>query len=276
MFGDDAGADAPYQPIQCSGGLKLAEVRIGQWRAGVWTDPANQVRWVCAAGLAKGNHRDHDDFYIALEQRINIDETAVLPEARDHQLLREETGAARLLTWEKEIQVRCLDLVTRKSGPPVTAQVPHPLGGKNIGGVTLDVVRDDELQGHEYHVEVILDPRYRGTDLAWLATLRILTSISPPHQGWDRTGDLFVALEQSNHRAQHVDRLTDHVRRGELMFGEPGTVSHYAHRSHLVENTVEGSATRALCGVFFVPVQDYQLLPPCPRCTDIHGQLPAG
>ena len=54
----------------------------------------------------------------------------------------------------------------------------------------------------------------------------------------------------------------------------PGSYAHFAHKRHLAGNTIEGHASRALCGVFFVPTQDHATLPQCPRCGEEYTRLP--
>lgn len=46
QFGEDPAHDQPRGHIDCSGEPRLHEVRFGQWRAGVWTDPSTGVRWI--------------------------------------------------------------------------------------------------------------------------------------------------------------------------------------------------------------------------------------
>ncbi|MBK7820104.1 MAG: DUF3039 domain-containing protein [Tessaracoccus sp.] len=38
--------------------------------------------------------------------------------------------------------------------------------------------------------------------------------------------------------------------------------------------TVTGRAVRSLCGIYFVPAQDHQKLPPCATCQERLAELP--
>jgi len=70
-FGPDAVSDNYVGPITASTRLRLMEVKVGQWRGGVWEDPGTGVHWLLVAGLAKGGHRDHDDFYEQVKRENN-------------------------------------------------------------------------------------------------------------------------------------------------------------------------------------------------------------
>ncbi|WP_390882642.1 DUF3039 domain-containing protein [Actinomyces massiliensis] len=54
----------------------------------------------------------------------------------------------------------------------------------------------------------------------------------------------------------------------------PGEVAHRAHRLHIGDAAVQGTAVRALCGVFFVPRTDPTDLPYCEECSRRYAQLP--
>ncbi len=62
-FGPDKANDNYVGLIAASTRLRLMEIKAGQWRGGIWEDPDTGVHWLVIAGLAKGGHRDHDDFY---------------------------------------------------------------------------------------------------------------------------------------------------------------------------------------------------------------------
>lgn len=271
MFGNDQSAEVQPETIRCSGNMRLGEVRAGQWRAGVWTDSTSGVRWVCCAGLAKSEHHGHDDFYVELEKKISTNPDELFPTSLDRDLLKREVAGRRILDWELKLQSGCRDLLRSVIDEGLAeGSIPHPLGRGSIGRVCIERPADPSLSGEEFHVEISLDSKYRASDIGWTATLRILISVSPPHQQWDRTGDLFVTLEEQGHAEVQADLLDEHAARGELVHGEPGRVSHYIHRRHSVAHAVEGLASRALCGVFFVPIQDHEGLLQCPRCTEVY------
>lgn len=75
-FGMVAAADHPAGPIASSTQLRLMEIKVAQWRGGVWVDPETGVHWLVVAGLAKGGHEDHDDFY----ERIKAGDVGAAPQ----------------------------------------------------------------------------------------------------------------------------------------------------------------------------------------------------
>jgi hypothetical protein len=62
-FGSDPDRDNYVGPVLASTKVPLLEIKASQWRGGVWEDKSTGVRWLVVAGLAKGDHQDHDDFY---------------------------------------------------------------------------------------------------------------------------------------------------------------------------------------------------------------------
>ena len=249
MFGADPDEDLASETIRCSGELRLAEVRAGQWRGGVWTDPDDGARWLCCAGLAKSEHRGHDDFYVLLEGQLARDPAVLLPTQQDRVLRRREAAEVALARWEEAIQGDCREMLAEiGQGLESTRTLPHPIGKAPLGWVHAARHHEPELGGIAIHVTVTLEPRYRASDLAWMAIQRVLVSFSPPHQQWDRTGDLFVTLEDPDHIARQCSRLDQAINSAELIHGEPGSVSHYIHRERAAAHTVQGTAARALCG----------------------------
>ena len=102
-FGDDPADDNYVGPIASSTRLPLLEIKAGQWRGGVWHDRVLDVCWVLVAGLAKGGHEDHDDFYQCVA-RDSSDPSRWMPTEADVRLLKRERAALRLTEWELEIQ----------------------------------------------------------------------------------------------------------------------------------------------------------------------------
>jgi hypothetical protein len=76
----------------------------------VWADPETGVHWLVVAGLAKGNHEDHDDFYV----RVQADNAGSaprrwLPTDLDQRLLKRATAARLMTEWELAVQVQVLE-----------------------------------------------------------------------------------------------------------------------------------------------------------------------
>ncbi|MFC8531046.1 DUF3039 domain-containing protein [Nocardia sp. NPDC057227] len=277
LYGSDPLGDPAPRLIKSSGELRLQELRNAQWRAGIWTDPDSGVRWILSAGLAKGGHRDEDDFYQVLERRIGSGATALLPTEHDVLLLKRETAAAALTRWHLTLQsevAQALDRLGKAASTRIA--LPHPSKPIAIGTVDieLDVVREDGTPREDFFLTVDLRSEHQVSTWGWRAIERVLISIAPPVQDWDRHGNHYFVMAEPGHRSRQYNRLVAVGGRDETLFAEHGTVSHYTHRSHIAEASVDGKAVRAMCGVVFVPTRDPDRLTVCPRCAENFAALP--
>lgn len=283
-FGSDGPMRTPEGLIRSASQYPMWEVKVGQWRAGVWRDPATGVHWLLAAGLAKGGHGDGDDFYQRV-MRVHSAKRADtwLPTQEDAAHLKAETAARLLTEWELGIQksaLRALEAV--HGGGDFSFDLRHPIEERVEPGhahmasvtVTVDLVRQDDYSSDDVVVDMHVNPRWAGSDLWWRAAMRILISIDPPEQGWDTYQESFSTIGEPGAWTARIETLRTLVDAGVLSESVPGSYAHFAHKRHLAGNTIEGHASRALCGVFFVPTQDHATLPQCPRCGEEYTRLP--
>ncbi|MEX5635540.1 DUF3039 domain-containing protein [Parafrankia sp. FMc2] len=277
-FGPDPAEDRHHGAIAASTKLALLEIKGGQWRGGVWEDRETGVRWLLVAGLAKGEHLDHDDFYqrVGRENRHG-DPRRWLPTPDDLRLLSEETAARLLTEWELAVQQQLRDALRQvERGGCARFDIPHPKRDcGRLAQLTLTVtqVREPDYQADEIDLEITPTTTYAGTKLLWQLTVRALICLSPPEQGWDRYRDTYSNIAEPGSWASRRADLDRLVTNHELAESEPGSHSHYTHREHLAGSTIEGHAVRALCGAFFVPTQDHERLPVCPPCQERHSEL---
>lgn len=180
---------------------------------------------------------------------------------------------AQILTgWELAIQANVRAALEDTSTDP-TFEIEHPTTRSRMATVTITVdLGDPALE--EYVVEVEAAGSDQTSNVAWTMIRRVLTSVCPPSQAWDRYGMTFSQMTPVGHHIQQIEYLRRACDSRELLAHEPGTVSHYGHRPHIAVSTVEGKAIRALCGVSFVVGQDHTPLPVCPDCATKYGQLP--
>lgn len=279
-FGADPSLDNSVGPIASSTEIRLFEIKAGQWRGGVWIDDESGVCWLVVAGLAKGNHQDRDDFYQQVKRRN--DEGTMrkwLPQKEDVRLLKRETAARLLTEWELEVQQSVLDgLRMIGHGGKVSFHARHPIAARgNLAEVGLEVApeRDDEISVDAIIVEVSPVQKDVERNIIWQLTSRVLISLDPPEQGWDAYGTTYSNMGEPGHWSARVTELESLVADGTLAESRPGQSSHYAHEEHLAGSTIEGRAVRALCGVFFVPIQDHKSRPCCPECQTRYAELPS-
>jgi len=148
-FGDDPVHDTYVGRIRGCTRFVMLEIKSGQWRGGVWVDPATGVCWLVAAGLAKGNHTDRDDFY---ERVKRADESGEidrwLPTDDDRRQLKRESAAMLMIKWELDIQHRVLQaLLAISSEGTTTFGLPHPTGPtRQFGECTLSMTQADYSQ----------------------------------------------------------------------------------------------------------------------------------
>lgn len=266
-------------PIASATNLRLLEIKQSQWRGGVWQDPDSGVCWLVVAGLAKGGHEDRDDFY----QRIQRENAADgprrwLPTEEDIRLLKQESAARLRTEWELQVQRAVLDALRAvQAGGSHRIDIDHPVpqhGRLARIEFTVTAVREDDYEADEVVVEISPERRYAGSSLLWQLTVRVLISIEPPEQRWDRYADTYSNIGEPGAWTKRIDDLSALVKRGDLAVSEPGSTCHYTHRDHLAGKTINGEAVRALCGVYFVPTQDHQSMPRCPVCEERVAELP--
>jgi hypothetical protein len=279
-FGADPDCDNYVGPVFASTTVPLLEIKTSQWRGGVGKDTATGVHWLVVAGLAKGDHQDHDDFYQRVHREDETgDPTRWLPTERDVRLLRQESMARVLTEWHLAVQAQMLNaLRIVRAGGSTRITIRHPPPDKgNFALLVLSVtpLRDPGYQSDDIDLEVRpTRSQYAGGALLWELTIRALISLSPPEQGWDRYKDTFSNIAEPGYWATRVEELEALAERNELAESVPGRHSHYAHRAHLAGATIRGRGVRGLCGVFFVPTQDHEALPTCPECAARLEELP--
>lgn len=166
-FGPNPG-DNFVGPIAGSAKLRLMEIKIAQWRGGVWADPNTGVHWLVVAGLAKGEHQDRDDFYMRVQRENDHgDPSRWLPTAEDERLLKQETAARLVTTWELNVQAQVLDALRAvHAGGSTRFEVAHPIHDQGLlATLTLDVtpVREPGYDADEIELEVF---PWRGSPAA--------------------------------------------------------------------------------------------------------------
>lgn len=277
-FGMVAAEDNPVGRIASSTRLRLMEVKVAQWRGGVLVDPETGVHWLVVAGLAKGGHEDHDDFY----ERVRADNVGAtlerwLPTELDQRLLKRETAARLITEWEPDVQARVLEALRKvHAGGTECVAIAHPVRGERLATLTLtvDPVREPEYSSDDIVVEIDPAREYAGQELLWQLTIRVLAALNPPEEGWDRYRNTYSNIAEPGAWTARAADLANYVERHELVESEPGQHAHYTHRKHIAGSAIEGISVRALCGAYFVPCRDHETLPVCPECRHRYEALP--
>lgn len=275
-FGEDPAQDTCEGRVRCCSSIAVWEIKVEQWRAGVWI-AEDGVCWVIACGLAKGDHADRDDFYQALERTESGPGAHTLkPTEGDIKLWKREVVGEALSVWERDVQTQAArGLTTALAKGSAQFDIAHPLSDRLqererlMSTVTVEIatIREEDYDYDEVTVTFDSSSRWLGTDLEWQLVTRVLITIAPPEQGWDRFQNTYSNLAEPDSLAVRLQQLDELSEAGDLAESQPGDHAHHAHRRSLTDRTVNGHAVRALCGAFFVPIQDHDELPVCPACS---------
>lgn len=277
-FGDIPSQDNFVGRIASSPNIPLYEVKIGQWRGGIWIDPNTDNCWLVVAGLAKGNHKDRDDFYKQVERaETNNELVGWLPTDEDRHVLKRERASVTLADWELDIQrsvLLGLEQITSGGSTNLGVHVPG-VNSQDLAQFTLTVahVHEPDYGAEEFVLEVVVSDGFVGSHLAWQATLRILITVCPPENGWDRYGDSYSTISEIGFLRKRIEELQALTARGELAESIPNDKSHFAHVKSLADSMIEGLGVRSLCGIYFVPTQDHESLPKCTTCAERYQAL---
>ncbi|WP_169833302.1 DUF3039 domain-containing protein [Corynebacterium phocae] len=105
---------------------------------------------------------------------------------------------------------------------------------------------------------------------------QVLVSLQPRQQSWDPFGEgLFYTCVGEEFLDQRIKALDQLVSDEAIENSLPGDFRHYIHKNSVFSNTVNGVASKSMCGVYFVPNQDHEKLQTCPRCMEEYQALPA-
>ncbi|MCT1435959.1 DUF3039 domain-containing protein [Brachybacterium paraconglomeratum] len=278
-FTDNPADDTYVGSIASVSSSQLLEIKSGQWRAGVLVE--SDVCWVVTAGLAKGGHKDRDDFYKSLErQEENGTISALLPSQEDRDALKRERASAIIEDWQLQVQNLLLDAVrTVAHGGVAEISIPSPdpkaESGELFASMTMEVALPEDDYPHE---DVVLEfsfaDRWKNTQLRWHLTVQALATVNPPQDGWYPTGEVYSNLLEPGtlaRRALEVEALHD---RGEIARSTPTSHSHWTHRKNLAQRSIDGTAVLALCGIYFVPHRDAGAFDKCPTCASLYSEIP--
>lgn len=274
---NNAAEDSGEGPIRDSRHHVLEEVKVQHWRGGVWHDEKTGTNWLVVAGIAKGGHRDHDDFYERVRRASADEADQWLPTEDDLKLLKTETAARLLRDWKLEIQNRTLRALesistTQKAHP---FDIPHPVRAEPEA-IRVELTLEKEDDAIDVLVVTIDIHHARiSQDLGWEATLCVLNAANPPMQDWDAGDGSYASYIESAAIPARIKELHDLDIQGLLAESSPGQYSHYVHKHAIAESVVNGSGMRALCGRYFVQTQPPEDRDVCPDCSNMATQVNA-
>jgi hypothetical protein len=250
------------------------KLKTSRWRGAVYEDADGQA-WFCAAGLRREG--ELTDFYASFMASVQANgPEPFLPTDDDRARLQMEEADARLARWEEDLyEAACTAFVTAVERGTCSFSVPGMVDERDLCRVEITVESlpdDDEDEGLAEVVLAMKRLDWSWADLAEQADLIILAAIEPKEQQWDTSasaeGPLY-SLTTTGRGLHALQAACDSDGRAPGQF-VAGSHAHYTHRERLTESTVIGSAVRSICGIWFVPRQDYERLEKCPACEALH------
>ena len=283
-FGDDPAKDNPDGIIKSVTEYDLYKVRTSEWRGGVWKD-ADGVNWLIIAGVAKGGHKDHDDFYRRVERAhaTSAGVEALKPKREDIEILKAENILAQLHLWKLQVQADTKIVFEKamKGEPAVFSIVFPPKFAKKLQHseqvlAEVDIIKLPRADADFIEFEVLFRPavRWQNSKIFSQLKIQVLTSILPPLHLWvPETDCRYRVFDEPKVWKGRMDALARAVEEQALQPVVPDPYSHYMHKEDIVASSVNGSARRALCGTYSVSTRGIDSLQVCPECLEIYGSL---
>jgi len=281
-FDEDPTQDSPEGVIRAATSERFLEVKVNQWRAAVWIDQKDDVCWVVAAGLAKGNHNDRDDFYKRIERIEDGPGVAsLLPTSEDTKLQKRELADSLLTDWHLEKQhaiAEALNSVVPGGTTRLTIRAPEKAVEKGRHEVLAEVdITVERFEEPDYHAEEVVltvheQADWKGSPLATAFVMSLLACVHPPETDWEVAGGSYSNILEVGTLLGRIAELREMSGKGVRATPQMVTEAHYVHRRDLSGRIVEGQAARSLCGVYFVPRQGHDSLPMCPECSAAYAE----
>lgn len=269
--------------IQSVSDFTLLEIKIEQWRGGVYDDGENC--WLVAGGLAKGGHQDRDDFYEELRRKQAQGTVGeLLPTDEDHKLLEYQRSNWLLKEYELELQrqvsakvkrlfeeLKTHNLDTHQTQIQVQSVVrPRMM----VAEASIELALED-AEANQLAITLDIDFQNSASDAEKQHIINLLLSfIYPPEQAWaiswlNGTNGIFSVVLSAEDLETTVKSLGELIQNDDLQLSEFGKVSHIigSRWKALTEASVEGKAVTGLCGTSFVPMQDHHKYPVCVDCA---------
>lgn len=279
-FKDVDGGDHSRERIECVRETRFWKLKTAGWRGAIYVDDGGQP-WIVAAGRRRDG--DNADFYEVLKREVERNGVnGYLPTDEDRKRLKRELGEVALSAWEQKIHDDAVDAFEVAHHAGVGTFRIDAIGDPgSLAGAEVSIERVEIMESEDSLAEVIVTVKpsdWSTPGLLQRAEVVVMAAIQPDEQRWDPddlgSEHLFTFVAEDS----LVDELVAASRSPERVPGgtTPGTVAHYAHKTRLTEHYVEGTATQALCGDYFVPRQLPDDLEICPRCEALMRVLPAG
>ncbi|MCS6552787.1 DUF3039 domain-containing protein [Curtobacterium flaccumfaciens pv. flaccumfaciens] len=260
--------------------------KTGRWR-GAATDHVSvggDEAWLCAAGIRAAGEKTRD-FYQVFMAAIGRG-TSFIPTDADRAVQRVTAKLDVTSAWLLQIRTAVLVQVHaahRHGATNEPIEIPIPSTKLKTSTLATIVVHLDILEeGEDRIVEcsVVISPQdHSRQDLLTELAVQARAVLASDADRWRVSPLQNSELLYSADIDQATLDLAARVASGEPVIPDPasnlriGTVAHYSKKNSLTEATVEGRAVPALCGYWFVPINDFVDLKVCPTCATAHAEL---
>ncbi|MEC5151690.1 DUF3039 domain-containing protein [Cryobacterium sp. GrIS_2_6] len=257
-----------------------------RWRgaATILIEDGSQTVWLGAAGYHRAG--SPEDFYSWFAGECTGNSDAFLPQAEDRALQVVDCKVAQLDAWKAQLHLSVLILLanaldTSNAGPLKILRPAVELDALMELSISIETL--EEAGEHLTEAILTIVPTERKyANLTGIATRTILASIQPETLEWTTAP---LAGEATSYRVLVDQAMSAHARqtRSEGVLAAEdlpgvvrmGTIAHYTPVTGLTEASLEGTAVRAVCGHWFVPMHDHKALLVCLTCANVRDSLPA-
>lgn len=274
--------------------FRLRKLRLANHRTAIWIDE-HGTPWICKYGLSKGAHTDRDDFYREIERLPKEALRNTLePTSEDKKLLRREEANHILHFTELKLQrdftekLNTLYNKIENKEDKADATISFPNLGEifrtytkhnkltdnqpSLGKIKITLERDPSLKA----IILIVELPTNSNDPSFYTLRDLIMTLSERRKDkWETIYDgIFERIFETPEWEEHLADINAFTARNERIDALPPTSCHYTHKRSQAEAIINGTAQRALCGVFFVPSSDPVNFDPCPICEARYQQLP--
>lgn len=300
-FGADSSLDSYEGKIKCVKTFTLLEIKAGGERGAIWQDDTHNYNWLVASGRAKGEHKDHDDFYNRLGRADSGGSIGdILPSKEDYDQLATELD--RSVTHQLQVSIAevCNQMLeeTLETGTSCE-QILISVDGKdkksgNSAGHISELTRVklefeestfvDDADGCEAtpleacvvitfdHADPSAISLNRVAEINFLAAMQIerekLEAIT------ENNGNIWYFMEITREKlSERQDNLLSALINGTTLDDLDPSRRHWAPKEDIADGSVNNHPVRSLCGTYFTPITNGDEYLECAKCNELYSKL---
>lgn len=300
-FGADSSLDSHEGKIKCVKTLTLLEIKAGGERGAVWQDDKHRYNWLVASGRAKGEHKDHDDFYNRLGRADSGGSIGdILPSKEDYDQLATELDRFVIHQLQVSIAEVCNQMLeeTLETGSSCH-HILMSVDGKdkktgNSAGHISELTRVhlefeestfvDDADGCEtvplescfvitfHHADLGAVNRNIVSELNFLAAMQI--EREKLEAATTNNGDIWYFMEITREElSERKDNLLSALSDDTTLDNLDPSRRHWAPKEDITDGSVNNHPVRSLCGTYFTPITNGDKYLECEKCNELYSKL---